>query len=363
MNKGDISTDLTWVDMLKGIAIIGVFFLHWLAYMKPSTSPEPVYSVVKIFQFAVGPFVQFFFILSGFGLTITYLQHDKVDWSWQKWIWRRVTKIVVPYEMVVILSFLLGMLGSYLYETVQVRFSWSSLLAFLTFTQNFYPPSWIWNPPLWFMPVIIGLYACFPILLGILRKSGTWALLFVSLTVTYGTLAIASLAGYTGGHNNDLFTFWLFQFVLGMVLAYERWRNPQRLRILVSSRAFAFGIGLVMCSWALRTYVPLGKVFNDSLTSIGVFLVLLNAGWVIRARIPAVGKSLNALSGKSYLMYLIHFPVMVFLVGPPLRVTMNPIIVVVLGVVYISFIFFLCNFISRPVNKFTSLLYGYAAAD
>jgi len=30
----DIATDLTWVNMLKGIAIIGVFYDNWLVYCR-----------------------------------------------------------------------------------------------------------------------------------------------------------------------------------------------------------------------------------------------------------------------------------------------------------------------------------------
>ena len=209
------------------------------------------------------------------------------------------------------------------------------------------------------MPVIIGLYVCFPILLRILEKWGTWVLLLISVVVTYGTLTIAALTGSTGGHDSDLFMFWLFQFALGIVLAYEREKNPQRLCFLIGLRAFILGVGLMMCSWALRTYIPLGKVFNDPVTSIGIFLILLNLGWAIRAKVPAVGKSLNTLSSKSYFMYLIHYPIMMFLIGPLLGVPLNPIVVVILGSVYILAIFFLCHFISKPINKLTSRLYSY----
>jgi peptidoglycan/LPS O-acetylase OafA/YrhL len=114
-----------------------------------------------------------------------------------------------------------------------------------------------------------------------------------------------------------------------------------------------------MCAWALRAYVPSGRAFNDSVTSIGIFLVLLNLSWVARAQAPAVGTALNALSRQSYLMYLVHYPVMMFLIGPPLRVSMNPILVVILGGLYILAIFFLCRFISKPMNRLTSRLYNY----
>ncbi len=357
-NTQDISVDLTWVDMLKGIAIIGVFFDNWTSYMRFASTPAPLYSLASAFAVAVGPFVQLFFILSGFGLTLSYLKHGKSEWSWKRWAWRRITKIVIPYLIFVLCSFLLGIIGSYLYASVDMRFSWASLLAHLTFTRNFYPPSWGWNPPLWFMPIIIGLYVSFPVLIKILEKWGPWVLLLISALVTYGTLMASVWIGWSGGHAADLFTFEMVQFALGMVLAYVRNRDPQKLRHLIGLKALLLGVGLIAGSWVLRTYVPLGKTFNDLLTSIGYFLVLLNGGWISRAAIPAVGEMLNALSSKSYLMYLIHYPIMEFLIGPPLRVPINPAVVLALGGLYILLIFFLCRLISRPIDKLVTWAYN-----
>jgi peptidoglycan/LPS O-acetylase OafA/YrhL len=355
----DISTDLTWVDMLKGMAIVGVLLENWTNYVQLAATPALAHSLVKVLPLATGPCVQVFFILSGFGLTTTYLKQGRANWSWQRWTWRRITKIVVPYEVVLFSSFVLGILGSHLYEAVRVRFSWSTLLAYLTFTRNFCPPSWTWNPSLWFMPVIIGLYVCFPMLLRVLDKWGPWGLLSVSVVITYGSLTIAALAGYTGAHDSALFAFWLLPFALGIILAYERETSPQRLRFLIGPWAFILGVVFMMCAWALRTYVPLGNAFNDSVTSVGVFLVLLNLGWAFRAAVPAGAQSLNALSSKSYLMYLVHYPIMMFLIGPLFGVPLHPILAVILGGVYILGIFYFCHFISKPMNRLTSRLYNY----
>lgn len=355
----DISVDLTWIDLLKGIAIIGVFLDNWTGYMTFAKTPYVLYSLAKTFSLAVGPFVQVFFILSGFGLTITYFKLSKNGWSWKRWAWRRFTKIVIPYEIaVVFFSFILGIIGSYIYESTNLQFSLPAFLAHVTFTQNFYPQSHVWNGTLWFMPVIIGLYVFFPVLLKILTRFGPWMLLIMSLLITYGTLVFAVLlTGLSRGHGTDLFTFWMIQFALGMTLAYIRETKPERLRLLVGRLPFLVGIGLMLSSWVLRTYIPLGKVFNDSITSMGIFLTLLNVVWVGRSRMPMIGTILIALSAQSYLMYLIHYPIMTFLIGPPLRVPTNPIIVMTLGFVYTAIIFFLSKFISQPLNRITAWLY------
>lgn len=346
--------------MLKGIAIIGVFLDNWTHYMVFATTPAFLYSLGKAFSLAIGPFVQVFFIVSGFGLTVAYFRQYKTNWSWKRWAWRRISKIVIPYYIFVIFSFVLGIVSSNLYQSVDLRFSWLSLLTYLTFTRNFYPSSWVWNIPLWFMPVIIGLYISFPVLIGILKKWSVWWLLLISTFVCYGTLALAVVAGEPGSHGSDLFTFWMVQFALGMVLAYARETTPQKLRHLMGPGAFLVGIMLMIVSWALRTYVPLGKIFNDTLTSIGIFLILLNVVWASLATIPATVTALTALSSKSYFMYLIHYPVMQFLIGPLLRVPTNPVVVIILGCVYIILIFIVCYFISQPIERFTSWAYRSA---
>jgi peptidoglycan/LPS O-acetylase OafA/YrhL len=361
-NSSDISVDLSWIDMMKGIAIIGVFLDNWTGYMRFATEPAILYSLARLLALGVGPFVQVFFILSGFGLTLGYLK-GKANWSWKRWAWRRITKIVVPYVIIVLLSFALGMLGSSLYASIDKQFSLVSLLAYLTFTRNFLPSTWSWNPPLWFMPVIIGLYVSFPVLIKVLEKWGVWVLLLLSALVTFGTIAIADILGVAGDHGADLFTFWMLQFALGMALAHvakghhRAPTRPARLNNLVSLGAFLAGAGLFALSWGLRTYVPAARLYNDGLTSVGIFLILLNVCWAARTRVPATGKILCALSSKSYLMYLVHYPIMSFLIGPPLRVPMNPALVIAGGGIYIVAIYLLCSLVARPMEKFTSWLY------
>jgi peptidoglycan/LPS O-acetylase OafA/YrhL len=355
-NTKSIAVDLGWVNMLKGLAIIGVFFDNWTAYMKFQTTPALLYSLAKAFALAVGPFVHVFFVLSGFGLTYAYLA-GKANWSWRRWAWRRVTKIVIPYFVAVALSFALGIVGSHLYSSVDVQFSWPSLLAHLTFTRNFYPASWNWNHPFWFMPVIIGLYVSFPVLIRILERRGPWILLLISALVMYGTITIAVWAGAPRSHQADVFSFWTLQFSLGMVLAYVRNSHPQGLDGLIGFKVFLLGVGLFTFSWGLRTYLPIGRAYNDIFSSIGIFLVLLNLIWIGQLYIPAIGQALSALSGESYLMYLVHYPIMAFLIGPPLRVPTNAAIVITLGGIYIAAIFLLCRLVSKPMGRLTSWLY------
>jgi peptidoglycan/LPS O-acetylase OafA/YrhL len=153
----------------------------------------------------------------------------------------------------------------------------------------------------------------------------------------------------------------MFQFALGMVLASIRETAPEKMRHLLGVKAFTLGLGLLTLSWAVRTYVPLGRLFNDSITSVGIFLVLLNVVWVGRAKFPATGTVLLALASQSYLMYLIHYPILEFLIGPLLRRPTSPVIVLALGAVFIMLIYLLSCLISRPMARLTSWAYHAAS--
>ena len=355
-----ITKDLTWIDMLKGIAIIGVFYENWLTYFLHhpliTVTHGPMYILLKIMDAASGPFVQLFIILSGFGLTLAYFKYCNTGWSWKQWGWRRITKIIFPYYLFVILSFLLGMIGSWLFQTMHIQFSWPSLVAYFTFTRNFYPSSWFWNPPLWYMPVIIGLYVIFPILLFILRKWGPGKLLLISLLVSYISLIIGFISGTTVSHGYDLFLFWTFQFAMGMFLAYFYINHAEKFSLLIGILPFLIGVLFIFCSWLLVTYIPYGKVFNDSITSIGVFLILLNAGWTLRNIIPSSNTFLNNMSKLSFLMYLIHYPLLEFFIGPSLKTPMHPILIIILGGVFILVVYFLCSLYAKPITKISTKL-------
>ena len=363
MNSGftgsntNVAEDLAWMDMLKGVAIIGVVLDHWMILLEPISSSPPLYSLFR--KVPVGTPVHLFFLLSGFGLTMSYLSRQH-DWSWGRWAWRRITKIVVPYWLAVLFQFMIGILALRLFPSVNLHFSWKSLLAYLTFTRNSYPPSWEWNIALWFMPVIIGLYICFPLLVFILKKWGAWVLCAVTALMTYGSISMAALlSGRYLTHSEAIFLFFTIQFALGMALASVRHKQPRNLDALIGVRSCIAGCALYFLSWGLKTHVPHGNSYNDALTTGGVFLVLLNVIWVIRKRAPVITRVLGALGKESYFIFLIHYPIVALIIRPLLRSALHPIMIVGLGFLYIAVIYAVCSLISGPMDRFTSWLFRY----
>ena len=193
-------------------------------------------------------------------------------------------------------------------------------------------------------PIIVGLYVCFPLLAVMLKRWGLWAFLAFAAILTYGSIFMfASLSGRYRGHQEAIFLFFVIQFALGMTLAYVRERHPLKLDRLLGFKSFVAGCVFYLLSWGLRTYVPNGRSYNDGLTTVGVFLVLLNVIWIMRMRSPIGTRILSALGKQSYLIFLLHYPIMAFAVGPLLGIALHPAVMVALGLVFVSGVYALCS--------------------
>lgn len=85
------------IDSLRGLAIIGVVFIH-------SSTGENIHISLRIvdgiFKFAVPLFI----FISGY---FTYLNKDKIKMSYKKYIYSRVKKIIIPYVVLTLISALI----------------------------------------------------------------------------------------------------------------------------------------------------------------------------------------------------------------------------------------------------------------
>jgi len=132
------------------------------------------------------------------------------DLSWSQWARRRFKKIIVPYWIVITFTFILVTLANYVSsEFVTDSYSWRSVFTYVTFTRNFYSPGWGLNPTMWFMPVIVGLYVLFPVLVKVLEKYGAFLLLTISTLVTYGSITLCIVLEHPVSHQTALPLFLL----------------------------------------------------------------------------------------------------------------------------------------------------------
>lgn len=307
--------DCEWIDGLKGIAIVGVVVENW-ANTIPHECPVALFYYLPALAACGGTLVHIFFALSGYGLTRSY--YLRGVGSWRQWLVRRLVKVAVPYWVIVSLIWLLAnALHAFLPTYYPKVYSAGTWVSYLTFTRFAVPEGWSLNPAFWFMPVIAGLYLVFPLLIRILDRFGSVCFWVICLAVTYGSVAVALLAGYPVTHQAALPVFHILQFAAGMFLAHAVCRFGFDLRRIARPPAIAVGALLYALSALLSRCVSWGPSVNDLLTATGAFLMLFPA--LSYLRLCAGGKLSGALAnigGHSYMIYLVHMPFIRFGVAP-----------------------------------------------
>jgi peptidoglycan/LPS O-acetylase OafA/YrhL len=107
---------------------------------------------------------------------------------------------------------------------------------------------------------------------------------------------------------------------MGMVLAGIAYHRPERFRRLMTLRYFLLGAVFYAVSAAVSHYNLLGygsSTYNDLFEASGLYLMLL---YICRrmseAFSPRVLDVLNNVSRSSYMMYLIHWPIIAYVLKP-----------------------------------------------
>jgi peptidoglycan/LPS O-acetylase OafA/YrhL len=352
------SGDVTFISitLVRALAIAGIIIENY----HTALSWHDAGTLADLFTLSVataaGTFVHMFFVLSGYGLTLSILKKEPV--SWAAWARKRFNKIVVPYWVAVVVTFAVANLSLY-WAPDSTSYSWATLLAYLTFLRNVYDPGQTLNPSFWFMPPLIGLYVLFPLLLSVLKRFGKAGLLAVSLLVSNVTIAAFVYYGYIVDHQHALPLYFMGEFALGMVLACFAYHQPERFRRLMGFRFFLFGFALYALSGAITKYQIFGygsSTYNDMFEAIGLYLVLLFiCRWMSEVFSPGALNVLDNMSRSSYMMYLIHWPIIAYMLKPAIgawfRTNMGALPMLLSSFVFVLLIFILAQGIAALTKK------------
>lgn len=331
---------------------MGVVAHHWLLFVPYDGSVRVVALMAGLVRDLGGTCVHLFFLLSGCGLTISRLRQE--DFRLGRWVRRRFEKIVVPYWAVIIATFCLANFVLYASGGRGDGYSWLSLVSYLTFTRNHYEPAWAMNPTLWFMPVIVGLYVLFPVLVSILKKRGMGVFLVLAALMSYGSIALFRLSDYRIDHQSAVSLFFVLEFAMGIVLGFLAVLNPERLVSLVGTKSLMLGVGLYALSYLATKSFESGSLYNDPMTAASVLLVTINV-WnrFLRNAGEKMRSVLDEVSKVSYIMYLIHGAVILYIAIPLLRETgalpLNPGVSMALAGIFVVVVFGLGRLLYGPI--------------
>lgn len=290
-------------------------------FLFPSNSGD--YLLFNFFNFVFGlgyQAVHLFFILSGFGLTLSALlvekKTDRIRWF--GFIKKRFIRLYPSYWLILAIYLLLNF------------FQYHSFLGLLkTYVKGAIFLDVI--PATWYIPILLQLYLLFPFLFYFLKKLSIKNFLLLSLlvkTVSSAIIITTSLLafdkilgfGYGGLAPGGIALTRLFEFCFGMAIA-KHWftheRSVDTFTVFQKPKAIILGIFLECLGiflslkyTAIRFIdhdIPVGLFISDAFIGIGIFIISLNLVFLVDGLLKSKSKAwLDLISNGTYEAYLVH---------------------------------------------------------
>jgi len=274
-------------DILRGIAIIGVMFIHITA--SPVYQGD-VFSIVlnQIARFAVPVFI----FLSGWGLTIS----DSLERSDNYWDFLKVRFLgIIPQYLIWNVIYLIY---SDIWET-SVDLTFAELLQEILLGT-------IYNH-LYFVPVILVFYIAYPLLLKMSNRWGVLFTLFVTLASQISDVWFEHAYFYM---NKNIFN-WLFYFVLGIWMAkhFGRMINKvQNYKPSITITTVISMVGVILTPFLLGDFFEYNLAIASTRPSVifySVMVILL--AMIIPFNVKFLNKIFLKLGQYSFYIYLNHY--------------------------------------------------------
>jgi len=290
-------------------------------FLFPSNSGDHLLFNFFNFVFGLGyQAVHLFFILSGFGLSLSALlvekKTDRIRWF--GFIKKRFIRLYPSYWLILAIYLLLNF------------FQYSSFLGLLkTYVKGAIFLDVI--PATWYIPILLQLYLLFPFLFYFLKKLSIKNFLLLSLlvkTVSSAIIITTSLLafdkilgfGYGGLAPGGIALTRLFEFCFGMAIA-KHWftheRSVDAFTVFQKPKAIILGIFLECLGiflslkyTAIRFIdhdIPVGLFISDAFIGIGIFIISLNLVFLVDGLLKSKSKAwLDLISNGTYEAYLVH---------------------------------------------------------
>jgi peptidoglycan/LPS O-acetylase OafA/YrhL len=336
-NQTDFPIKLPELDFIRGISFAGVAAVHlWLLEILPRifqnksclgpwsnfihlcgveqfviVSPSNLSNVIFNFFnliFGIGyQGVHAFFLVNGFGLTMSLLNKSKQKVNWSNWFYKRFTRIYPTYWFIAII-----------YILVQLLFV--APVSVGIFVRSFTTLDGL--PATWFMFILLQLYLIFPILYSWLNRLNPAKFLTLTLLIkVIVTIISLYFSLKLSGSINALCPLNIgitrsFEFCLGMAAAKWFVIDSDKFKSVIDSWQFItvaviaeiVGTSLAASSYRINLFdldIPLGLSISDALIGIGFTGILYSFGRLI-VRSQVLSKSSQFLAKYSYEAYLIH---------------------------------------------------------
>ncbi|HOZ28691.1 MAG TPA: acyltransferase [Hyphomonadaceae bacterium] len=307
------------IDFMRFLAAFAVLWSHAWGMVVPPFSAgidawRPVYWSAGFGANAVC----IFFVISGYWITATILRRTQAGtWTWRNYLNDRMSRLYIVLIPALIIGLILDGSGRFLLnlprysdfdfmtsENVDIAASLTPQAFFgnLVFLQNIYVPMFGSNGPLWSLTNEFWYYIWFPAILLAFR--GKFSVL---TALTLVTIILFMNSNVTQG-----FLIWL----LGSLVYVVTERIGASLRKLGPVLRFgAVGAAFLVFLAAIgATRIWPGTWLTDGLIVGGGFSILLATVIALDFGLPKILHPLSIYGARaSFSLYLVHFPVLMFL--------------------------------------------------
>ena len=308
--------EISFLNYLKGVSIVAIILYH-LIYNFLN-----VPNLIKMGSSFGGAGVHIFFFCSGFGLYLSYL---KKGFNIKTYTCKRLKRLYIPYIIIIFISFLVPFMFEGQNRIVALC---SHIFLFKMFIPEYEDSFGI---QMWYISTIIQFYFIYTILLKIVNKIKIKKLFILSVLISIIWAIFISFSGlYTERIWSSFFLQYLWEFVLGMLIAEASYKNNKFLKKDIN---FVWYIIMFIISFGVFALMSIKggilKNFKDVFSALS-FMTLC----IILYKLKFFNKLFNYFGKISYELYLVHYLVYmcVFqLIKLPLYI--NAIIAIVLSII------------------------------
>ena len=307
------------VDLMRFLAAVTVVWAHVWGVLTPfDDTATGIWKAVYISAGFGQDAVRVFFIISGYWITASILRKSgKGSWTWPSYFIDRFSRLWLVLIPALLIGLALDYSGRFVLDLprysdfdfvtmkdvdIATSLTPEAFFGNLTFLQTVYVPTFGSNAPLWSLTNEFWYYIWFPALLFMFRGK-----LSIMTLVTLATMVLFYNSGVTSA-----FLIWLLGSAVYVVTNRigATWRTKPA---LVRNSAVAASLALFLATLAATHLWSVSWLVDGLIVGIG-FSILLTVIIAFDVGIPKILHSGSAYGAKaSYSLYLIHFPLMLFL--------------------------------------------------
>jgi peptidoglycan/LPS O-acetylase OafA/YrhL len=307
------------VDLMRFLAAVTVVWAHVWGVLTPfDDTATGVWKAVYISAGFGQDAVRVFFIISGYWITASILRKSgKGSWTWPSYFIDRFSRLWLVLIPALLIGLALDYSGRFVLDLprysdfdfvtmkdvdIATSLTPEAFFGNLAFLQTVYVPTFGSNAPLWSLTNEFWYYIWFPALLFMFRGK-----LSIMTLVTLATMVLFYNSGVTSA-----FLIWLLGSAVYVVTNRigATWRTKPA---LVRNSAVAASLALFLVTLAATHLWSVSWLVDGLIVGIG-FSILLTVIIAFDVGIPKILHSGSAYGAKaSYSLYLIHFPLMLFL--------------------------------------------------